>query len=376
MNKLSKIIPERLKEVREIRGLNQSELARAMGVSRETISQYERGQSSPSGDKLMLLLMELRTPLSYLTTKRLPYEPRTKPITFRKRASAFRKSCKQAARQEEWAAIVYQYLSDQVEFPETNLYKFKGSQDLNDSRIEDIARATRKHWGLGEGPISNTVQLFENNGLCVFMSNFDEELDAFSTWRGARPVIFLSSRKQSKVRSRFDAAHELGHLVLHSNISESDLEDKATFNAIEKQAHSFAGAFLFPLEPFYHEFISLDLNHLISLKRRWDMSIQAIVMRAAHLEMITEGRKKTCFRRLSALGMRRKEPFDDEDIEVPQLLSQAFEILISTNTQSPSSILETLRMNVTDLVDIAHINAEIFKTDIKGKIIRLSERRL
>lgn len=41
-----------------------------------------------------------------------------------------------------------------------------------------------------------------------------DEIDAFSLWRDDRPYIFLNTSKSAE-RSRFDAAHELGHLVLH-----------------------------------------------------------------------------------------------------------------------------------------------------------------
>ncbi|NTZ43826.1 ImmA/IrrE family metallo-endopeptidase [Altererythrobacter sp. SALINAS58] len=42
-----------------------------------------------------------------------------------------------------------------------------------------------------------------------------EKVEAFSFWSGFRPFVFLDSDKTSGARERFDAAHELGHLVLH-----------------------------------------------------------------------------------------------------------------------------------------------------------------
>ncbi len=41
------------------------------------------------------------------------------------------------------------------------------------------------------------------------------DADAFSTTYSGTPYVFLSTRKTGE-RGRFDAAHELGHLVLHS----------------------------------------------------------------------------------------------------------------------------------------------------------------
>lgn len=51
------------------------------------------------------------------------------------------------------------------------------------------------------------------------------KLDAFSVWFDNKPFIFLSSDKDTNVRIRFDIAHELGHLLMHSDYySEEDLK--------------------------------------------------------------------------------------------------------------------------------------------------------
>ena len=41
-----------------------------------------------------------------------------------------------------------------------------------------------------------------------------KNVDAFSCWRNDEPYVFLNTFKSTE-RSRFDSAHELGHLVLH-----------------------------------------------------------------------------------------------------------------------------------------------------------------
>src|SRR3546814_6566541 len=41
-----------------------------------------------------------------------------------------------------------------------------------------------------------------------------KNVDAFSCWRNGQPFVFLNTFKSAE-RSRFDAAHELAHLVLH-----------------------------------------------------------------------------------------------------------------------------------------------------------------
>ena len=84
--------------------------------------------------------------------------------------------------------------------------------------------------------------LLENHG--VVASRFElesDKLDSFSLWdsRTHRPLLILGADKQSAVRSRYDAAHELGHLIVHRNVPKAMLKDKPTLALVESQAHQF-----------------------------------------------------------------------------------------------------------------------------------------
>ncbi|MFD5336500.1 MULTISPECIES: ImmA/IrrE family metallo-endopeptidase [Streptomyces] len=61
------------------------------------------------------------------------------------------------------------------------------------------------------------------------------EVDAFSFWDGEIPFVLLSTEKTAE-RGRFDAAHELGHLVLHGE------EQMPHGPQAEAEAHRFAAA--------------------------------------------------------------------------------------------------------------------------------------
>jgi Zn-dependent peptidase ImmA (M78 family) len=57
--------------------------------------------------------------------------------------------------------------------------------------------------------------MFSAGGIRIFSLAIDaREVDAFSLWKAATPFVFLNGNKSSE-HSRYDAAHELGHLVLH-----------------------------------------------------------------------------------------------------------------------------------------------------------------
>jgi hypothetical protein len=105
---------------------------------------------------------------------------------------------------------------------------------------EAVARALRTYWGLGEKPIKSMVHLLEAKGVSVFsLVENTKTIDAFSLWRRNIPFVFLNTIKTPE-RSRFDAAHELGHLVLHKHGGPEG------GRVVEDQANQFASAFLMP----------------------------------------------------------------------------------------------------------------------------------
>src|SRR5262249_40227985 len=124
--------------------------------------------------------------------------------------------------------MIIDYLSKFVRFHTVNFPDWPFPKDpfeIRDKDIEIAASALRKFWGLGEGIISNTIYLLENNGAIVTKINVGtQNIDAFSQWRciDGRPYIILGSDKGidkiSASRLRMDVAHELGHMILHRNI--------------------------------------------------------------------------------------------------------------------------------------------------------------
>jgi hypothetical protein len=86
------------------------------------------------------------------------------------------------------------------------------------SDLEDVARQTRAAFGLPSGPVRNVVETIENHGLIVIrLPPETSDVDAFSLPFHDRPVVVLGADKNDRARSRFDAAHELGHLVTHGD---------------------------------------------------------------------------------------------------------------------------------------------------------------
>jgi Zn-dependent peptidase ImmA (M78 family) len=156
------------------------------------------------------------------------------------------------------------------------------------------------------------------------------------------------------VRSRFDAAHELGHIILHRHIDKTCITRKADFKLIEQQAHRFAGAFLLPAQSFSNDFFSPTLDTFQALKPRWGASMQFMLHRTQELGLISETQAQRLWANCARRGWRLREPLDDEiSVEEPRLLRRSFEMLINEEVQTRAEILSALPYSPRDIEDLA-----------------------
>ena len=163
---------------------------------------------------------------------------------------------------------------------------------------------TRSRWGLGFGPIPNMIHLLEAHGVRVFAVAPDcRDIDAFSFVRDETPYVFLNTEKTGE-RQRFDAAHELGHLVLHgSGNTSTEGRDK------ELEANHFAAAFLMPQNGILQERLrNATLNRIVETKTRWKVSAMALTHRLHELGLITDWVYRSSCVTLSQAGYRKSEP--------------------------------------------------------------------
>jgi Zn-dependent peptidase ImmA (M78 family) len=142
----------------------------------------------------------------------------------------------------------------------------------------EAALRLRASWGIGNRPIGNMINLLEAHGVRVFsLVEETRHLDAYSLWRNDRPYVFLNTLKTAE-RSRFDAAHELAHLVMHRHRGSQHA-------SAETEADQFASAFLMPPADVKAELPRVrGLREVIIKKRRWGVSAAALVYTLRHRE--------------------------------------------------------------------------------------------
>jgi Zn-dependent peptidase ImmA (M78 family)/transcriptional regulator with XRE-family HTH domain len=318
-------VPERLTQARVSRQMSRRELAELSNVTGQAIAYYEAGERSPDMRMVLKFSESLgRSPGFFLVDSPV--------IKGGLQTRFFRSTGRRSNRTNEaldvrtkWLWEVVSFITGRIRLPPVNLPECPppAAKDCYlPSEIEDIAQLTRRHWDLGDGPIANMVALLETHGAVVTRFSLGSaRIDAFSCWISGRPYIVLGSDKKSAARSRFDAAHELGHLIMHRDIAPEDIQKKSVLDRIEQEANRFAGAFLFPRTPFLKEFYSTRIGHLEGLKRRWKISMQAIAHRAKNLDVIDEDQYVNFRKQISASGMLVVEALDAVlPIEQPRLL--------------------------------------------------------
>jgi Zn-dependent peptidase ImmA (M78 family)/DNA-binding XRE family transcriptional regulator len=310
----------RLRLAREARGLLKKELAARCEISPASITQYETGRSRPSSSSLARLALALNFPPSFFEAGRPMTQAESAGAHFRSLRSTRLLERQQALAHAELFWEIAQAIEARVQFPDPSVPELVGGMSP-----DDAARLVRSEWQLQSGPAPSMVKLLEAHGILVtrLVTQLDR-VDAFSCWFTRRPVVVLGADNADPARSRFDAAHELGHLVLHH-----DREDPNP--AVENEAHQFAAAFLMPAGDIRGLLPRrADWQALIDLKRTWGVSIAALLYRSRKLGVMTDATYRRAMATMSKEGWRKTEPGELPVVERPTLLGRALELLEPT----------------------------------------------
>jgi len=355
-------VGSRLREAREARDVTAVTLAELVGVTPQAISHYEHDRTSPSPETLRSLARVLNLSEHFFTLPERGLVEHT--IFYRSMSSATKRARSRAEWKFQWLQDIVSYLSEFVAFPEPNFPVLGLPSDpllLSDDEIELAAQEARRHWGMGAAPIGNVVTLLENQGAILARQKLGaESLDGLSAFvaRDRRPYILLGTDKGTAVRWRFDAAHELGHVLLHSEVDQRVLQKPAEYKRIEAQAHRFAAAFLLPLEPFGDDFFAATLDVFRQMKKKWKVSIAMMLMRARQADFISEETYKRLWINYGRNRWRRQEPYDDElEPEEPRLLRRAVELILSSGSQSPEDFVGRFGLSPADIESLVGLPA-------------------
>jgi Zn-dependent peptidase ImmA (M78 family)/DNA-binding XRE family transcriptional regulator len=328
--------PNRLSIARKRRGLTKSELARKLDVTPRAVAGYELGQYPPLPEVQAKLSSVLDFPLEFYYGDDLD-ELDESAVSFRSLKTMTAKKRDLAISQGSLAVHLAKWLDRKFVLPTCDVPDMSA-----ESSPEAAAEYLRDHWAIGQMPIKNTVHLLESKGVRVFSLAVEaREVDAFSGWKGNIPFVFLNSYKSAE-RSRFDAAHELGHLVMHKH--GSPLGRQA-----ENEAHAFAAAFLMPRRGVVANAPKLPgITELRSRKKIWNTSITAFAHRLYELELITKWHYYNLSVEMSKRGYHKHEP-DGSARETSLVLPKLFAMLYQEDGMSRARVADELRMPLSEL---------------------------
>ncbi len=302
-------------------------LAASTSVTATAITQYERGQARPTAPVLAELSLALGVPADFFRHGQPIQALSPNAAHFRSLRATPALARDQALAFAELALAVVEIIEQYVDLPPVDLPEFPVAPDAPASAVAEAARTTRTHFRMASGPISHVVRLLEAHGVLVLRlpdDCVDRRVDAFSTRATTRPIVLLSPMKDDKARSRFDAAHELGHLVMHPDVEPGS-------KIVESQANAFAAEFLMPGDQVRADLPQrVDWERLHAAKRRWGTSLRALVYRAHALGLLSEPAYRRANVRLAQEGNPEAGPLGPP--ESPTLVGSALKLLADHGT--------------------------------------------
>lgn len=331
------LTPSRLAIARKRRGLTLTRLAELTDLSTRSISLYENGHQSPSEDTLLRLAKVLGVSPAFLAADHLEEIPED-AVSFRALSKMTARQRDQALSAGRVALLISDWIDARFELPAAIIPSLTGYDP------ESAAEVVRARWGLGERPITHVLHLLEAHGVRIYsLTSANNELDAYSFYWHAQPFIFLSTTKSGE-RGRFDAAHELGHLVLHG-------EHRVPHRpAAEVEANCFAAAFLMPrANVLAHGLHNATTGRILQAKQIWKVAAMALTHRLHELNLLTEWNYRTACVQLSRLGYRRHEPGGIQR-ESSQVLAKVFRSL-RDGGETPAAIAIALGISADELRD-------------------------
>lgn len=229
---------QRLSEARDLAGMTQESVARAVGLDRTAIVLLEKGERNLKVPELVEIAQVLGRPLSYFVEPPVP-------------AAVSRRSAPHAAHDSTRALDVEidQFAADVRGLMKLGLVTPVNRGDAarvprTHDEAENTAASVRKHVGLASEPIQDLGRTCESFGLYTFAASFGESgpdggCVGVEADEGAAGIAVINGDAGSG-RRRMTLAHELGHWLF------GDAYDTQATLERERMINSFAIHFLAP----------------------------------------------------------------------------------------------------------------------------------
>ncbi len=331
-----------LRVARQLRGFQQGDAAKRLGVPQTTLSRIENEVINPSEAVIERGAKVYSLPASFFEQPDPVYgAPVSVHPMWRRKASVTGREMDHIVAELNVRVMHIRRLLEATEFA--------GAQDVPrldveeyDGNIERIAGLVRAHWRVPNGPVRNVTELVERAGIVVMHSSLGGSTVSGVTFSapGMPPLIVLNS-DQPADRMRFTLSHEVGHIVMH----------RLPTPAMEQEANEFASAFLMPnneIRPALRRRIDLPL--LAQLKPEWKVSMAALLYRAKTLGALTPNQERYLWQQFNMRHIRHREPPElDFPVEAPGASTELFRLHLEELGYSLGGLAAMLHMEPDEL---------------------------
>lgn len=285
---------------RKAAGITQEDLCERLAVTQAALSRYENNLREPDQPMLGKLADSLGLSVEFLTHEFRLQGAIATDAHMRRQRTTRASDWKRAEARLNLLRMHSSYLLERVPLnTDTHVPTF----DPDDTSAADAARLVRAQWRLPIGPIRDLTRWLESAGVIVIEEDLGtRRIDGMSQWANAFPVILISEALPTD-RKRLTLAHELGHLVLHNQWIDAD---------VEAQANEFAAELLMPEHLIKPQLRAITLGKLVDLKAEWGVSMAALIERASRLGRLPGEERQKLYRAMNARGWRTKEPGSDD----------------------------------------------------------------
>lgn len=339
---LSPINPHRIVLARKARGLTQADLATRIGMSPTNLSKIERGDINISPEVLETIAQETSYPVHFFQQGGTPVPEN---LAYRKRRVVAQKLITPINAQANIFRSHVQFLTRALNIEAPHLPLLPLSDTVTP---EKAAARLRRLWELDAPAIPNLTRVLEDHGIVVVPFHFGtERVDSRSLLtEDGHPIIF-GNKALLGDRLRFSLAYELGQLLMHTFVALPPERD------IAAEASAFAAALLMPAKEIKKDFEpGITIPLLAGLKKKWKVSMIALLYRADDLGLLTPNQKRYLLQQFNEAAIRRREPPAlDIPLEEPRLLKRWLATYRSRTGLGTSDMAAVLCLNVDEFME-------------------------
>lgn len=329
-----------LETARLLRQKTQKEVAEAVGISQASLSKAEHGLQELPSDIMNKLYNYYDLPEAFFLRNE-GISP-LGHLYYRKKLTISNKIIDSFVAKIKIFKAIIDDLMSAIELPKYTLSNYIPDENLS---AKEIANKIRYELKVYHGAVPNLSTLLENNGIIIIMFDFGtDKIDGLTAITDSdRKVMFINNQMPND-RIRFSMAHELGHLVMHIENPPCSSDDA------ERQADEFASEFLMPEDEIKPMLQNINMQTLGILKRKWRVSMHAIVRRAKDLEMITYQQYRNLQIFFSKKGYTKKEPIP-LPLESPAMWEETLNLYRNELGYTDEDLMSIMRINKRDFTN-------------------------